>query len=285
MYSKPALDVSALVSRLQSNGLSISDINVATNSIQRIGYFRLLIYMRPFQDAAKHFTGNCDFGQILQLYEFDRELRLLCLDALERAEVALRAAIVDSVAIKFGPHFYTDSAHYSKPEYLQQFLTKVHAADSLALHHYKRKYKSPAEPPIWAALEAITLGTLSKFFADLTRANRTLIAQKFSYSEAVLVSWFRSISVFRNKCAHHNRIWNAKFTVNKPMPPHSLKNIFSSVDSFHARAIVLMCLLNDLDGTFAADWKARLQSLFTKYAGVVDPQKLGFSKNDPFWSL
>jgi abortive infection bacteriophage resistance protein len=285
MYSKPALDISALVERLQNKGLRISNTQHATNSLRRIGYYRLLIYMRPFQDAQKQFTSNCDFRHIVQLYEFDRELRLLCLDAIERAEVALRAAIINSLTVRYGPHFYTDANHYSKPKYHQTFLERVAEAESLAISHYKANYSSPAEPPLWAVLEAITMGTLSKFFADLTRANRTLIAQNFSHSESVLVSWFRCISVFRNKCAHHNRIWNAKITVNKPIVPHSLAGVFSDIDSFHARAIILFCLLREVEPAVATEWRDRLHNLFARYTAVVDPLKLGFSTNDPFWSL
>lgn len=242
--------------------------------------------MRPFQDAHKKFARNSSFEQILQLYEFDRELRLLCLDAIERVEVALRAAIVDTVAVKFGPHFYTDSQHFFKTQYHQDFLDSVAVAESLALYHYRSKYSVPAEPPIWAAIEAITLGTLSKFFANLQRANRTLVAQRFSYPEAILVSWFRSISVFRNVCAHHGRIWSAKFTVNMPKIPYSFSSSFSSQDSFQARAIILFCLLKDIEPAVADNWRQRLQALFDRYQPVVDKTKLGFAAaSDPFWSL
>lgn len=285
MYSKPALNIPTLITRLKAKGLNIPDVSLATNSLSRIGYFRLLIYMRPFQDRSKQFTNNCDFSHILQLYEFDRELRILCLDAIERIEVTLRAAITDTVTIIYGPHFYTDPSHYAKPLYCNKFLTKVREAKSLAIEHYTRNYKTPTEPPIWTALEAISFGTSSKFFAGLNPRNRRMIAQRFSYPEPVLVSWFRCTAVFRNMCAHHHRIWNAKFTVNKPMTPNAMPGVFISRDSFHARAVVLYCLLKDINPNIAIEWRNQLQEILTRYSSVVQIQSLGFSNNDPFWTL
>lgn len=285
MYSKPALDIQSLLARLEAKGLSISNRALASDSLQRIGYFRLLIYMRPFQDGSKNFTGSCDFNQILRLYEFDRELRILCLDAIERIEVMLRAAIADTVTIQFGPHFYTEPTHYTSSNSCSKFLVKVREARSIAIDHYKRNYSTPADPPMWTVLEAISIGTLSRFFADLILSNRNLIAQRFSYGEPILESWFKCVAVFRNMCAHHHRIWNAKFTVNKPKQPRAMRDVFRSMDSFHARAVVLYCLLREIDPQIATDWRDQLKTLLTNYAAIVAPSDLGFLQTDPFWTL
>jgi hypothetical protein len=65
-----------------------------------------------------------------------------------------------------------------------------------------------------------------------------------------------------------------------------MKNVFKTLNSFHARAVVLLCLLKDVDPPFAEEWKLRLNELFNKYHSVLDIQKLGFaSDQDPFWTL
>lgn len=49
--------------------------------------------MRPFQfkDSEHQFKENVHFEQLIQLYSFDRHLRLLAIDAIERIEVSIRA--------------------------------------------------------------------------------------------------------------------------------------------------------------------------------------------------
>jgi hypothetical protein len=48
---------------------------------------------------GKTFVAGATFADIVTLYNFDRELRVLCLDAIERIEVALRASIVNGLAV------------------------------------------------------------------------------------------------------------------------------------------------------------------------------------------
>jgi hypothetical protein len=53
-------------------------------------------------------------------------------------------------------------------------------------------------------------------------ANRKMVARAFGYDQTVLVSWFRAVNDLRNKCAHHNRTWNANMA---PYQPKAAKRI------------------------------------------------------------
>ena len=50
---------------------------------------------------------------MLTLYTYDRELRLLVLDAIECVEVALRAQWAYHMAMNYGPHGYLEQRHYA----------------------------------------------------------------------------------------------------------------------------------------------------------------------------
>ena len=85
-----------LLAHLQTRGLTVHDQEAALHSLETVGYYRLLIYMRALQTMpGKTFVAGTTFADIVTLYNFDRELRVLCLDAIERIEVALRASIVN----------------------------------------------------------------------------------------------------------------------------------------------------------------------------------------------
>lgn len=54
------------------------------------------------------------FDDVLDLYVFDRKLRLLVLDALERVEVAVRSALTDHMSQAHGAFWYVDPIHFQE---------------------------------------------------------------------------------------------------------------------------------------------------------------------------
>lgn len=59
------------------------------------------------------FREGTAFDDVLDLYVFDRALRLLVMDALERVEVAVRAAMTDHMSATYAdPHWYVDARHF-----------------------------------------------------------------------------------------------------------------------------------------------------------------------------
>ncbi|HCE9105929.1 TPA: Abi family protein, partial [Citrobacter freundii] len=94
-YNKPPTTFSEQVNKLISRGLVIPDQSNAEFYLSQLNYYRFAAYCLPFeQDHANHrFRDNTAFDDVLNLYIFDRELRLLVLDAIERIEVSLRTQL------------------------------------------------------------------------------------------------------------------------------------------------------------------------------------------------
>ena len=95
-FSKPAIDVRAQLELLKHRGLNVQDEVHAESFLQSVSFFRLSPYMRPFQqpeDIDHRFRDGSQFRQLTRLYDFDRRLRLLTMDAIERVEIASRAVI------------------------------------------------------------------------------------------------------------------------------------------------------------------------------------------------
>lgn len=47
---------------------------------------------------------------------------------------------------------------------------------------------------------------------------RRAIAAAYGVDEQVLASWLRHLSLVRNICAHHSRLWNRDFTITPTLP-------------------------------------------------------------------
>jgi abortive infection bacteriophage resistance protein len=274
-YTKPARDPAALIAHLTARGLTIPNVALATHALERIGYYRLLIYMRPLQDpTTKNFLAGTTFEQIVDLYNFDRELRLHCLDAIERIEVAVRSAVINELSVRYGAHFHLERRHFEDKDGYRGFMNESIKARYLGITHYYDNYNDPSIPPIWTILEGVTLGTLSRMFSQLHLTNRRLISQRFNYPEPTMVSWVRSLNNLRNACAHHNRLWNAVMQVDQPMKHKSLRGEWgTNQNRFYARAVVMVALLHRIDSTLT--WKQELKALFAKYP-AVQPSQLGF---------
>jgi abortive infection bacteriophage resistance protein len=285
VYAKPAKTPKELLSHLESRSLVITDRAACLHALRHVGYYRLLIYMRPLQtEPGKVFKQGTVFEDVLALYNFDRELRLLCMDAIEKIEVALRAAIINTLAVEHGPHFHADASNFTKLTDYSDFLRTAISAKYLAIKHYADSYDSPQIAPVWAIAEAITFGMLSRLYSSLTLSNRKLVARQFGYDEEVLVSWFRTLNTLRNMCAHHNRLWNASLAVDMPKIAKALKSLFKDNKSFHARAVVLVALLAVIDPQ--STWTRQLRELLDRYPSV-NPTVMGFPvgwRDNPFWA-
>ncbi|MFF7707371.1 Abi family protein [Pseudomonas sp. NPDC007930] len=267
-YVKPAKTPHALLRHLRAKGLGTKgQTEPALRALEFVGYHRLLIYMRPLQDPQKRFVPAACFDDVLKLYDFDRRLRLVFLDAIDRIEVGFRAAIINTLAVDkaCGPHFYLSAIHFedcSKHRDLLRQVVNLREKDNAALNHYYRHYNTPALPPVWAVLEAMTIGQMSRLFCDLHLDHRKAVAVKFAYDETVLVSWLKSLTLLRNVCAHHGRLWNASITASAPKYAKAIAVEFPShVDRgrMFARAVVVQALLEKIDP--ASDWKHRFKCL------------------------
>lgn len=96
-YNKAPISLRDQVLSLKARGLIIKDEKRAESYLSNISYYRLRAYTYPFQDNndPNHpFTVPVTIEEIIQLYVFDRKLRLLILDALEKIEIALRTQII-----------------------------------------------------------------------------------------------------------------------------------------------------------------------------------------------
>ena len=89
-YKKPPVSFTDQIARLQARGLIIHDIEKAQRVLSNISFYRLRAYTYPYQDNNNPdhpFIGNVSFDDIIAIYTFDRKLRLLLFDAIEKIVV------------------------------------------------------------------------------------------------------------------------------------------------------------------------------------------------------
>lgn len=311
-FTKPALDLARQLQKWQARGLVVADPAKALRYLQFIGYYRFSAYTLPFQTLAhpdKPFLSGITFEQVLGLYAFDRELRLLVMDAIERVEVAVRSSMVNQMCLKYGAHWFMDAGHFRVPvpgrganppprfdharflDTLDDELgippsakAPVRPHNEVFINHYFSKYTDPYLPPAWMVFEVVSLGTLSLVFANLrNNTDRAAIAKPFDVDEQVLGSWLHGLSYVRNLCAHHSRLWNRQLVI-KPIIAKKHAAQVSVKDRFYAIAFILNYLL----GIIAphSTWHERLNTLIQSHP-VVNTAAMGFPRgwaSQPLWN-
>ena len=293
MFIKPALPLQDLLAKLQARGLQVPDPVQALHHLRFIGYYRLSAYTLPFQQVntpGKPFLPGTTFDDVLGLYRFDRELRLLVIDAIERIEVAVRSVLVGEMSVRHGPHWFMESRHFApKYAYIGQLLAKVErdtrASRETFIIHYRTKYTDPCLPPAWAMAENLTYGTLSYLFAALHNSERKAIAAPFGCDEKILQSWLHSLAYLRNLCAHHSRLWNRAFSIPPIIAKKHAGFLFhAQKDRFYALAVVVFELIQvAAPGT---GWHDRLKALLAAHSSVP-LSVMAFPANwhqEPFWN-
>lgn len=310
-FHKPAHSVEEQIATLHERGLTIDDQARARHYLNNISYFRLSAYTRPFYQPGlqeHRFLVGTHFDDVLRLYVFDRELRLLLLDAIERIEIALRAQLSNTLAEHHGPHGYLDVAifdtRYNHAWLLDKLAQAASARDVESfLAHYRSKYHSaPSQPPIWMAVELLTFKEVSTLLANLRLpADTQRIERHFGVKMPVLRSWFRSLSDLRNVCAHHGRVWNREFGSRPELPrktPANWPGIPDSIETgsrehpgqrldprrrLYLQLVVIETLMQVVSPT--SQWAERLVALLEQYPQVSRPH-MGFPEhwdNEPFW--
>lgn len=98
-YSKLPLSIPNQLQQLRDRGLFVESETLALNALSLIGYYRLSAYWLFFEEPpaagetrSHRFRPDSGFDQVIELYNKDRLIRLLVIDAIERIEIAARSA-------------------------------------------------------------------------------------------------------------------------------------------------------------------------------------------------
>ena len=176
-YDKRPFSIDEQASRLIDRGLACDDLDRLKSYLANIGYYRLSAYWHPFElpstngnSRNHHFLPDTSFNHVLSLYIFDRKLRLLVMEAIERIEVSVRTRWATALAMRHGSHAYMNAQLFKDIGKHEQDLARIESdldgSNEAFIVHYRSQYNDPPLPPVWAVVETMTLGTLSRWFRN-----------------------------------------------------------------------------------------------------------------------
>jgi abortive infection bacteriophage resistance protein len=222
-YTKLPLTYDQQADLLLQRGL-VADKAELIAKLTAVSYYRLSAYWYPFKQADNSIAPGTTLAIIWRRYTFDRQLRLLVMDAIERVEIAIRSRLVYELVHRQGAFAHLNPATFPgipAAEH-QRLLDDLHdsaqRSREVFVDHFQKTYDEFPDLPLWTAAETMTFGQMLTLFKHCGKHVQRDIGANFKISGTVLRSWLFTLNYIRNLCAHHARLWNRELAI-KPILP------------------------------------------------------------------
>lgn len=290
--AKPWLSIDDQIRLLSDRGMHVADANAAAHLLSTVGYYRLSGYWYPYRkhDPSRdgrrlsEFYEGTELTDVEVLYSFDRELKLVLLSGIERIEVALRARI-GHVLGEHGPLCYERPSSF-RPTFdhakwlrtIQRRVDRARGRDDFIDHHDEHY---SGKIPIWVLTDVLDFTDLSILYAGMNSTDQRAVADWFHVTmhpdasksarrkwtkNPPLANWLEHLTVVRNVCAHHSRLWN------RQLPPVGTSARIRHLDVFNEipqdqdqieRVLGAICIIAYLLKTISPEstWRDEVDSL------------------------
>ncbi|MFG6285027.1 Abi family protein [Actinotignum schaalii] len=241
---KPTATIDEHIDLLRYRGMDV-DAALAQQWLANVSYYRLSAYWYPARILMSNghrrdiFTPGTTFLAAVELYEADRKLRTLVHDGMERIEITMRTRIGEVLCVD-NPLGYTNAKRF-RPSFshekwmatAQKRICRV-GQNNEAIKHYRDEYDG--KYPFWVLAEILDFADISRLFEGLPTKEQLEISEGLNIridleslsknqrrkakTQPPLVRWLEQLTVVRNICAHHGRLWNKSLT---PAPTAALR--------------------------------------------------------------
>ncbi len=291
---KPFITYSNQINILtQKKQLNISDLPYAEKKLHDIGYYSLIdgykdIFYNPM---TRTYVKGTDFADIVALYEFDENLRLLVFKYICHIEQKIRSLISYSFCEAFSENqsAYLNSANYNISNKNRHDIFKLISiltfeANQNTEHSYVVYQRNTyGNVPLWVIMKTLTLGQTSKMYSFMLPSIKSKVSIHYSnITEKELIQYLKLLTVFRNICAHNERLFTfeTRFeipntTLHKKMgiPQKGTQYLYGKHDMF-ALLIAFRYLLDKDDFKVLKKELTRLLNSFSATTSVSQKNKL-----------
>ncbi len=270
-FEKPFLTIEQQVERLTKAGMSGNEKTMAER-LKSVSYHRLSGYWFPFKQPDGSFKSGTSFEEVWKRYVFDRQLRLLLMDGIERFEITLRSGLAHHHSELHGPFGYAQDrasrpgmSHKDFPEFYFNLLEELARSKEVYIKEFYANHGDEHDvPPIWEAAEVMTFGAVVTLFRCSSPKVKKAVASVFKLPEKVMDSWLLTLNTARNICAHHARLWNRELGL-KPLIPREKEypDWHIPVEIKNDRVFCLLTICRHCLSVIApqSNWPSRLKRL------------------------
>ncbi|OHD83377.1 MAG: hypothetical protein A3J39_00435, partial [Sulfuricurvum sp. RIFCSPHIGHO2_12_FULL_44_8] len=282
-YTKSPKTFEEQLQHLKEKNLIITNEAYTLKKLSHINYYRLSAYFLPLQHPKSSkldgiFLDNVRFEDVLELYFFDVELRKTVFKAIESIEVYFRTQIAYHHSLTYGAFGYLDPENFkTSPEFFDKVMVGIreetNRSSETFIAHFKEKYNT-TDLPVWAMVEVVSMSTLSKIYAMLKTTEQQAVTYALNgVSKDLFHNWFHALTVMRNICAHHSRLWNKTLGVSFEKP-RKIKEFHSLQGDKVFFALSVIAYILDAIGE-EADFQSDIKTLIATHP-KINIKSMGF---------
>jgi abortive infection bacteriophage resistance protein len=273
---QPSTTVDEQIVNLRVNGLIIRNEDYARSFLSYVSYFRLIkAYSLGLKEQNGKYKENVCFEDIVDLYLFNTKFRQFLLVEVEKVEVSLRCRLSNYFCEKYGVFGYENIDNFAvSSEVFAGFYGEINKeiarnARSPFVRNFQDNYID-SKIPLYALVELLSFGTLSKFFKNMKNKDKKAVAGVFCIGYTYFESWIESMAYVRNICAHYGRLYNNRL-IKKPKMYKQYSKIWSN-RIFTTLMTIKHILPNDQNWN---DFIKSIEFLIEKYPRI-NLQMIGF---------
>lgn len=269
---------------LINRGLIINNIELAKEFLNQVNYYRFSGYLKLFSNNDI-FDINTSLEDIIEIYDFDCELRKILYSFLGYIEVLIKTQLALNLSLNINAIFYLDKNNFldedrfnSLQNDLNDSITRKYSKEPF-IKHFQGDYL-----PIWVLVEIMSFGNISMMYANLIDSNKDLVCKSYlNINKIYLKNYLYVLSNLRNSCAHHTRIYGKEFELapkisNKDKKILMANNITVS-NSNHKLFIYIFIMVKLLKNSTQINMlMSELKALFNRYSNI-EIEKIGFVSN------
>lgn len=286
--------------RLIDRGL-VADQGELIKRLSSVSYYRLSGYLYPFrQSGSDHYQEGTTLKVVWDRYCFDRRLRVLLLDVIERVEVAVRTQLTYHFSHAHGAFGHCDENNFSNlkiTDYIdwrESLLVETGRSKEAFKKHFFKKYgETHRNLPVWMASELMSMGSLLTLLKGVDGGIASKVSAHFEMADELLLSWLRSLYAALNICAHHSRLWNRVLGYAPSLPSKNKYPNWHQTDAEGNKVLkndrigILLMICNAflMQISPTSRWRERIEQLFIEYPEipVTDMGLPEDWKNHPLW--
>lgn len=253
-----------------------------------IGYHRLSAYIFPFYKNPKSdlvLKDGMTFEQMMMLYRFDKKLRIVLFNEIEKIEVAIRSILANIGCQELGNKYWITKAEYfANTNKFRQTLAVIEKELAASKENYIENFRQnyiEDYPPAWMITEVLSFGNLNYIYSNIASNRlRKLIADYFELNPQVFTSWLTVLANLRNMCCHHAQVWNRDFMLN-PAEPRKVSKIWIDTSKLDKKKVfyrlfIIRFFLSAISPS--NNFNGKIAELLSKFP-LIDITAIGFCKD------
>ena len=248
-YNKPFLTYSQQLELLKARGLK-GDDEAILRALKLIGYYRLSGYTLHFRKDDE-FKQDTSIHTIVDVYNFDAELRRVLFKWIEFIEVYLKTQLAYNLGEKTAIPFLTkDNFQKLDNRDYDRLINKCEECFDRSkepyIKHFKANYSTDVKQLApWVLVNIIDFGAMVTMYRGANPNIIRGVTEQLEIQFKVLKSWLLSLNTLRNMCAHNDRLWGRKIPT-APIMPRRLSNQPFALASVEQYIIIIQDILQHI---------------------------------------